>query len=230
MFHVEQPGRVPRGTFKRERGPSGAAGSLRFRTSLFELILALGHHDHLAILTLALAHRRNILPISKSHVDQASISAVHRVEGNGATGLERALCDPLSQFSEKLLSSVGIPFDVDHHALPIWTDPRGDLVDEQLKRVDGPTLTRRERLSGWPRHLQHDHLSVLAFGNLEWTQVHSLDGSEQELADLSEFTGDRSDGRFTGGCGLLSSVAFVGLAAFLSWRSLAIPSGLPFFS
>jgi hypothetical protein len=111
------------------------------RSGVFELVRVLRYHDHLAIPTLALAHRRNILPISKSHVDQASISAVHRVEGNRATGLERALRDPLSQFSEKLLSSVGIPFDVDHHALPIWTDPRGYLIDEQLKRVDGPTLT-----------------------------------------------------------------------------------------
>jgi hypothetical protein len=73
-------------------------------------------------------------------VDQASISAVHRIEGNGATGLECALCDPFGQFSEKLLSCIGVPFDVDHHALPIWTDPRGYLVDEQLERVDGSAL------------------------------------------------------------------------------------------
>jgi hypothetical protein len=107
---------------------------------LFELVRVLGHHDHLAIPTLTLAHRRNILSISKRHVDQASISAIHRVEGNGATGLKSPLCDPLSQFPEKLLSGICIPFDVDHHSLPIRTESRGYLVDEQLERVDGPAL------------------------------------------------------------------------------------------
>jgi hypothetical protein len=159
------------------------------RARLLELVRVLGYHDDLAIPTLTLAHRRNIFPISERHVNQASISAVHRVEGNGATGLKRPLRDSIGQFLEKRLSGIGIPFDVDHHALPIRTDPRGYLVDEQLERVDGSALARRECLRGRPLQLQHDDLSVSAFSNLERTQSHSLDGSKQELANLSEFAG-----------------------------------------
>jgi hypothetical protein len=73
-------------------------------------------------------------------MNQASISAIHRIEGNGATGLKSPFCDPLSQFSEKLLSGIRISFDVDHHSLPIRADSRGYLVDEQLERVDRPAL------------------------------------------------------------------------------------------
>jgi hypothetical protein len=156
------------------------------RARLFELVRVLGYHDYLAILTLTLTHCRDIFPIAKRHVNQASVSTVHRVERYGAARLKGPLCDPLGQFPEKLLAGIGIPFDVDHHALSIRTDPRGYLVDEQLKRVDGSAVTRGDRLPGRPLHLQHDDFSIFAFRNLERTQSHSLDGSEQELADLSE--------------------------------------------
>ena len=163
-----------------------ATGPLRLRARVLEFVRTLGHHDDLPIPTLALAHRCYVFAISKRHMDQTSISTIHRVERDGAARLKRSRCDPLREFSEKFLPGIRISFDVDHHALSIWTHLCGHLVDEQLERIDGPTLARGERLCGGSLHVQHNHLTLFAFGNLERAQLHPLDGSEQELTDLSE--------------------------------------------
>src|SRR5690606_35748908 len=100
---------------------------------------------------------------------------------------------------EQRRALVGVPLDLDHDPLRVLAgDPQRGLVREELDRVDGPGVARRELGRSRAAELHHDQpLGLARLGDLERPGAHPLDQPAHEGSNLPERRRRRAD---RGGC------------------------------
>src|SRR4029453_14654317 len=149
---------------------------------------AVRNHDDLSIAAVSDAHRRDAFGVPERHVHGAAILRVHGLESDGPARLPRAGRGPLRDPSQVGRPLIGIALPVEHHALGVVArDLDRGLVREQLERVDAPPLATGESLRRRTADLEDHEVGVLArLRHLEGTDLHALDQSLHELADLPE--------------------------------------------
>src|SRR5262249_28954416 len=151
-------------------------GALALAQRFLVLRSAFGHDDDLTEAAFSDAHRRNALVPADADVDRPAVAAVHRVERDRASALDRALDYPLGNPFEVPLAGIGTPLYVQHHSTRrFFVATQEHLVGEELERVDRARLAAREHFGRRALDLDHCVGAILTLSHRERSHIEPLD-------------------------------------------------------
>src|ERR671931_458308 len=95
-----------------------------------------GHDDHLSVLPLALAARRNGGIALQGEMDRAPVPRAHRVQRDGPQGVLGLLGEPARELSQVFEAPLAVTFDVNHHPSRTFVLSSDDAIHDVLQRVE----------------------------------------------------------------------------------------------